>query len=116
MDPKILKFGHNMKFEDRWTRAKLGHFVRGWLYDGMIGSHILDFNEGASGLKFQAFAKMGVGPYDDHIKPYLKSKEGGGNSPNRIREVDMESLLRYCAIDSYLEYELGVKQLKEIRS
>jgi hypothetical protein len=46
----------------------------------------------------------------------LKS-DGGGNSPNRVRQIDLKQLLLYCGLDSLLEWlvsedqrcELGIK-------
>lgn len=104
------KIASNLKFEDRWTHAKLGHGVRGWLWDTMLASHVLDNRPGITSIKFQAFVQLGVLPYDTHIAPYLKSRSG--SSLNRIRELDMKDLLYYNAMDSLLEYLIAQKQMK----
>jgi len=49
-----------------------------------------------------------------HIKSYLRSKEEGGNALNRIREVGMESLLKYCALDSLLEWKVAMVQRRQL--
>lgn len=108
----IPKIGQNIKFEDRWTRAKLGHGIKNWYWDDMLAAHWMDSRGGITGLKFQAFAHMGLQAYDEHIKPYLKAK--GGSKLNRIlEEIDMDDLLHYCALDSYFEFKLGVQQMKK---
>ena len=110
---KVGKIAQNMKFEQRWTQAKLGHGVRNWKWDTMIAAHVLDNRPGVTGLKFQAFARLGVGSYDDHIGPYLKSK--GEGQPNRVREIPLRELLLYGGIDSAVTWDLAQLQMKEIR-
>lgn len=108
----IGKLGYNIKFEERWTRDKLGIRVRNWLWDGMLAAHTLDNRRHISGLKFQSFIKLGAIDYDSLVKPYLSSAEPAGK--NRIREVDIESILEYCGIDSLLTYQLAQIQMKEM--
>ncbi len=105
------KIAQNLKFEDRWTRAKLGHPVRNWLWDSMLAAHILDCRPGITSLEFQVFIHFGVQSYDKHIKPYLKTT--GRNRFNRIKELDLKELLLYNGLDSLLTYKLAVKQMKE---
>ncbi len=105
------KIAQNLKFEDRWTRAKLNHPVKNWLWCTMIAAHILDYRPSITSLEFQSFVHLGVQPYDKHIKPYLKST--GENRFNRIRELDLKDLLAYNALDSLLTYKLAMKQMKE---
>ncbi len=105
------KIAQNLKFEDRWTRAKLNHPVKNWLWGTMIAAHLLDYRPSITSLEFQSFVYLGVQPYDKHIKPYLKST--GENRFNRIRELDMKDLLAYNALDSLLTYKIAMKQMKE---
>lgn len=105
----VPKYGYNIKFEERWTLAKLGGPVRNWVHDGMLAAHVLDNRSGITSLKFQAFVRLGVEDYDSHIKPYLKSK-GGGNDKNRIHLVSMQDLLTYCGLDALLEYKVSKLQ------
>lgn len=107
----VPKIGQNIKFEDRWTRRVFGHRVRNWQWDTMLAAHVLDNRSEISGFKFQAFVNLGVDPWDETIGPYLKAK-GGANSPNRIKEVGLPTLLRYNAMDALLEWEVAQKQMK----
>lgn len=112
LESSVPKIASNMKFEDRWTRHKLGFPVRHWLWDTMLAAHVLDNRRGVSGLKFQAFVRLGVAPYDAHVKLYLESTKEDGT--NRIDEVDLDDLLLYNGIDSLLEYKVAMIQRKEM--
>lgn len=109
----IPKRAYNAKFEERWTQAILGHGVNNWETDGMLLAHVLDNRSGITGLKFQAFVRLGQPPYDEHIKPYLEGV--GGNGKNRIHECNLPDLLLYCGMDSILEYHVVAKMKKELQ-
>lgn len=111
--PKIPKRGYNIKFEERWTRAKLGCRVRNWQFCGMVGSHTIDNRPEINSLKFQAFVRLGQESYDDNVREYLKPR-GGGNVKNRIKEVDITTLLGYCGLDSLLEWIVAEQMMKEL--
>lgn len=104
----------NLKFEERWTRATFSKGVRFWYWDTMLAAHLLDNRSRVAGLKFQAFALLGQESYDDKIKPYLRSKEGG-NTPNRVREAPLHDLLLYCGMDSLLEAKIAEVQRKQLK-
>ncbi len=108
------KIASNLKFEDRWTRAIMGHPVKNWLWDTMIAAHVLDNRPSITGLKFQSFVWLGAESYDDHIKPFLKSVKG--SKFNRIHEIDWKDLLLYNGLDSLLEYKVAMKQMKYFKS
>lgn len=109
----IPKIAANMKFEQRWSVAKLGHSIRKWYWDTMVAAHYLDYRRGVTSLKFQSFVHLGQNDYDSHIKPFLKSTT---NSPiNRIKELDMRDLLLYNGLDSHNEYHVAMKQIKLVR-
>ena len=110
----LPKIASNLKFEDRWSRAKLGHPVKVWYWDTMIAAHVLDNRPDITGLKFQAFVLLGARPYDEHIKPYLQAKKG--SRFNRINELDLMELLLYGGLDSYLEYWLAMKQIEQMEN
>lgn len=76
-------------------------------------AHVLDPRGGVTGLKFQSFVRLGTPDYSHHIRPFLES-DGGGNSVNRIREIEIGTLLKYNAMDSLLEYHVGESQRKEL--
>ena len=102
LNPKLKKVASNLKFEDRWSRVKLGHPVAGWFWDTMMAAHILDNRRGITSVKFQSYIYFGVGDYDSHIHPYLEAKFANGL--NHIHEIDEEELLIYNGLDSLLEF------------
>jgi len=101
----LRKIASNLKFEERWTIAKLGHPVVGWHWDTMLAAHVLDNRPGITSLKFQAYVQLGIGDYESKVSGFLKSKTANGF--NRIHEIDTESLLLYNGLDSLLEYMLA---------
>jgi uracil-DNA glycosylase family 4 len=109
---RVTKRGWNAKFEERWSRALLGHGVRGWEWDGMIGCHVLDSRSGITSLKFQAYVQLGVGAYDAVMKPFMKSE--GSNNRNRMDQADVGQLLLYNGTDARLEWELCTRQMEVI--
>ncbi len=109
----VPKVSSNMKFEERWSIAKLGTRVRNWHWDTMLNAHIMDNRPGITSIKFQAFVLCGAPSWNDHIKPFLKEAKGrGGNVQNRIHEVDINDLLEYCGKDSYWEWHVADRQKK----
>lgn len=111
---KVRKIASNMKFEDRWTRAKLGLETRNWYHCTMTGAHILDNRPGITSIKFQSFALLGQEVYNAHVEPFLKSKEQGGYEENNVRNCGMGELMTYCGLDSLLEWEVAKRQRKEL--
>ena len=111
----VPKIGFNVRFETRWIKARHGIWVRNWIHDGMLAAHVLDNRKDINGLKFQAFARLGVDSYDESIRSYLKSNGSRGkNTPNCIHEAPLPLLLEYGGMDSLLEYELAMVQMKEL--
>jgi uracil-DNA glycosylase family 4 len=108
------KIASNLKFEERWTRRQLGFRVKNWKWDTMVQAHTLDSRAGITGLKFQAFVRLGQEDYAYHLSEYLESKDKGGNAPNRIKEIDLKDLLLYNGLDSLLEYKVAMEQSKEL--
>jgi DNA polymerase len=115
-DRNVAKAAGNLIFEEHWTRAVLGRGVRHWhrFGDTVINAHGLDSRPGVSGVKFQALVRLGLERYDRHLERYLEAREPGGNSPNRIREVDLPTLLMYNGIDALVEYKVWEIQTKEL--
>lgn len=113
-NPDVGKVGYNIKFEDRWSIAKLGTRVRGWAWDGMLAAHALDPRRGVTGLKFQAFVRLGQPDYNSHVEPFLQSVGEGCNAPNRVWEVGLPTLCKYCGVDSVLEWHVAQSQMKEM--
>lgn len=111
---RVKKIAHNMKYEERWSRRCLNTSVRGWLWDTMLASHMLDNRKDICSLKFQAYVRFGVGDYDSSVRGYLEAKEANG--VNRIREAPVKELLMYGGLDALFEYHLAMKQTKEMRN
>lgn len=113
VDPAVGKIGANIKFETRWAYADLGVWVQGWVFDTVTAAHTLfncDRGRKVASVKFQGYAHLGVGDYDSHVKPYLKSKDRGGYAANRVGEVPLPTLLKYCGTDALLEYQIAEVQ------
>jgi hypothetical protein len=134
-DPSIKKVGSNQKFERRWALAKLGVEVKGWSIDTMLTAHGLENAteanrtkkkpgeaEGAAGrkitsIKFQAFVKLGVPPWDQKVKPFLTTDKGAsGYTMNRIKDCPLEEILLYNAYDSLYEYLVSERQRSQIEA
>lgn len=111
--PLLGKVASNLKFEERWTKATLGHGVTNWVWDTMLAAHILDNRKGICSVKFQAFVRLGVGDYDSHISPFLYSKHP--NDLNRVDEAPLHDLLLYNGLDSLLEYKVMEHQKAELK-
>jgi hypothetical protein len=107
----VPKIGWNIKYEDRWFAA-MGVSVNNWAWDGMQAAHVLDHRPGITGLKFQAYVRLGQSSYGDRVHPMLEASSG--NDPNRIRQVDLRELLLYNGLDSLLTYNVAVAQRKEL--
>lgn len=118
--PRIEKMAHNIKFEDTWSMVRLRQEVINWRWDSMQAAHILDNRPGITGLKFQAYVNFGIVDYSSDIAPYLQAVDNNnGNGINRIQELlkkpgGKDRLLKYCALDSALEYKLAMLQKSEI--
>lgn len=118
----VHKIASNLDMEDRWTRKHLGIEVVGWWHDTMLTAHLLDprgdedrkSNDGISGLKFQSFVRLGQPAYNEHIETFLVPDKRGGYELNRVKEVKPQLMLKYCAMDSLLEYEVAMHQRVEM--
>lgn len=112
----LAKIASNLKFEERWTKAKLGINVRNWGWDTMLAAHTIYNSSGRrpiTSIKFQAHVLLGIPEWDSETTPYLKSS-GGGNAQNRIKEVDLTTLLTYNAYDALYEFYTAKIQQKII--
>lgn len=113
---RVRKIAANLKFEERWSRAKLKTRVVGWHWDTMIAGHVLDNRPSIVSLKFQAFVLLGQPDYDSHVHPFLKrsSKEEGGYAENAIRDLPTTDLLTYNGLDALLEFEVAKIQMRQL--
>lgn len=113
------KIGFNIKFEERWSkvdwlRVNLGVDVCNWVWDGQLAAHCLENRENICSLDFQAFAYLGMPQWDQRVSALLKSKEGGGNTPNKIHDIDLGSLMSYCGLDAFIEWRLAHVQANRL--
>lgn len=105
---KIRKIGANLKYEEHWSRNKLGTRVRNWVFDTVLGAHIEDQREQITSVKFQACVRLGIYDYSEHITPLLKGTEKGGNAVNQIDKIPLKDLLKYNALDGLTEFRLAL--------
>ncbi len=102
---------HNMKFEARWAKQKLGVFPANLYWDSMQAAHIENPMSGVTGLKFQAFARLGVPYFADEVEGYFNQTDS--NTPNNIAASPLVPLLTYNGIDSAVELILASIQMKQ---
>ena len=107
----VPKIASNLKFEERWSIRHMSTRVRGWVWDTMQNAHILNQCPEVSGLKFQAFVRLGQLAYHKHVEPYLRSTETG---LNRVRDLRPRDLLLYNGLDSHLEWHVACSQAQEM--
>ena len=107
---KIKKIAQSLKFEDTWSRVSLGIEPKGWEWDTMLSSHILDCRRKYTSLNFQTYINFGVRPYDAHIKDFLKTK--GNSIYNKIDQAPLDELLLYGGFDSHWTFDLYTEQKK----
>lgn len=110
----IGKIASNMKYEDNATFAQLGYRVAGWAWDTMLAGHVMDNRSGITSIKFLAYVHCGVVPWNEDVEHLLQSEEGGGNSFNRITEIDPYDLLIYNGLDSIYEYQVAEQQMEVV--
>lgn len=108
----LVKVAHNLKFEERWTLAKVGCRIAEPRWDTMLMAHLLDNREGTKSLKFQAFVKFGVLPYNKQIEGFLTAPKG--YQSNRVNEAPLQSLLTYNAEDALYEILLYEWQKRKL--
>jgi len=106
----IKKVSQNVHFEINWSRVMFDAPVDPWVWDTMLAAHVIDNRRDFCSLEMQSYVNFGVRPYDDHIKPYLKSK--GKNPFNRVMELDLEDLLTYNGLDNIYPQKLKKKQMR----
>jgi uracil-DNA glycosylase family 4 len=108
---KQEKIAHNLKFEDRWSRARFSTVPQGWIWDTMVTQHVLDDRAKTTSLKFQSYVRWGIEGYEKDFNKYLKKDQ----EENNLYEMPLEGLLTYNALDSLLGYKLYKEQSEEIK-
>jgi uracil-DNA glycosylase len=108
----IPKIGANCKFEDRWGRAKLGVPTNNIVWDCMLSAHHLDNRAEITSVKFQAFVRLGLTPWDYKVGSYFQAD--GATKLNRIKDCDIHVLLNYNGVDALVEFLVARHQKKEM--
>jgi hypothetical protein len=107
-DRKIRKIAGNIRFEHRWARVHMGIYVPSWMFDTVVGAHVVDHRSNITSVKIQGLLMLGLESWDDAISPFLKASKG---PYNRIDELSISDLLQYNGIDSQAEWEIAVRQM-----
>lgn len=110
-DGTIRKVAQNLPFEESWSALHLSTGVRGWEWDTMVESHLLDNRSKAAGLKFQTYVQFGVAGYDADVDEYIRADATGFN---RLHEV-LPKAMKYCALDAYFTAMLYLVQSVQVR-
>jgi uracil-DNA glycosylase family 4 len=119
---EIGKIAHQLSFEELWTKVKLNMDVCGKRYDTLLAAHCINNRRSLSsnGLKFLVYVNFGVLGYDGDVDKYIhRTKENeikkSGNALNCLDELELETLLKYNAEDSYFTYLLFKLQRKVLK-
>lgn len=114
----IGKIAQNMKYEDIWSNVVLRTPVKGWEWDTMLATHMIDNRPGITSLKFQTYVQFGIIDYSSFTDFWFAAvNHKDSNSMNRVLElVETEEgraqLLEYCALDAVFEYKLAMQQME----
>lgn len=111
INPKIGKVAHNMSYERSWTKQMFGYYPSNFIFDPMLGAHVLDNRKSITNLKIQTYINFGILGYDDSLDKLMNAiKEGedkkSGNRINRLDEADPKELCHYCGLDSLFTFKL----------
>ncbi len=107
----VPKTAHDIKFEEKWSRAKLNTHVNNWAWCTQNAAHTLDNRGHISGLKFQTYVNFGVPDYSSEVSKLLEAPNS--LALNEIHKIPKEKLLTYGAYDAYFTKRLLEKQLKQ---
>jgi DNA polymerase-1 len=102
----ISKIGHNIKYDIICLR-KYGIVVKGYLYDTMIASYLLNPNRSNHNLEAVVLQHLGV------KKKGYKEVAGKANS---FAEVDIQAAAQYSAEDSTYSFHLKEILFKQLAS
>lgn len=97
-NPKIIKLGHNLKFELR-ILMKYGMELHGKIFDSMLAKHLLDENtdNGLKDIVLRLFPRYG--DYESELNE-LKKKHGGWAN------IPLKPLAAYGGLDADLTLQL----------
>ena len=107
------KIAQNIRHEHKATRWVLGYDIRNWHFDTMIGNRVMDESRGVNSLKIQTYINFGYPHYGLGLDGYIGA---GPKLLNKMDEVPLEDIAKYCAKDVYWTRRLFKKQPKLISS
>ena len=106
VDPSIKKIAHNMKFEHQWASHCLGVETASWLWDTMLGAHMIDNRKRYCKLKHQVYINFGVPDWSGDIN------FGNDNDDFAVKDnIVTKELLQYNALDAFWTFQLAEKQI-----
>lgn len=107
---KVRKTACNIKFEDRWSKAKYGVRIRNWYWCSLQAAHIIQSAPVQfTSLKIQGFILLGQPKYNSRTESLLESS--GTREPNKAaEEIEITELLKYNGMDTFVEFLVGMKQ------
>ena len=106
-DTDILKVAQNIQMEHPWSKIIVGEEPKGWCWDTMVCSHVIDERAGFTGLDFQTFLNWGY-EYGGEISKYKKALPG--SKFNSMMKCPLNQLLPYNGLDAYFTMRLAEKQ------
>ena len=106
-DPEILKVAQNIQMEHPWSKIIIGEEPKGWYWDTMVCSHIVDERAGFTGLDFQTFINWGY-EYGGDISKFKKALPG--TKFNTMQKCPLNELLKYNGLDAYFTMRLAERQ------
>lgn len=116
---RVGKISHNMAYEYQAGNVMFGYRTENFVYDTMLGAHILDNRSDITGLKIQTYMRFGILGYDSAADKYIKSTKEekalyGANGFNTMHLMDLKEMCLYCAKDSHFTYHLYEWQRPQI--
>ena len=111
----IRKANANTGFEWTWTKKILGINSKNWFHDVIIYQHYVDMrNMGITGLKFQAYTKLGILDYESSVHSYLEAENP--NDLNDIYNAPIQPLCYYNAMDVLTTRWIAKMQLEHFEN
>lgn len=97
-DEKILKIGHNMKFDIKFLK-KFGIEVTGKIFDTMIAEYCLDTANNILNLKDLSLKYLNI-----RLSKYREIVNDTKNIT--LLDIPLKELLEYASLDAYITYRL----------
>lgn len=106
-NPKILKVGHNIKFDMEFLMVR-GFDFKGPIYDTMVAEHLINENQPSLGLKELAAQYTDMGAYSTKMEQLIKEYKG---DMGKLFAERSKAVMNYCAQDVDAAWRLRRRQL-----